>query len=663
MEGNGDRDRQDHQANGNGNGNGRRVLTQDGRPLRSQAELDERLARLRLERLAQESAAAQRASEPQTLDAAAIDLVVAQPAEEASPRADHVGRARQLEAAWLERLKLPGGREPNKRDRKVRRDFWEMLRLGHPFDRLQALIDDPDRPTGEQIWDFQKHLPPYSMEQAKTRRLIERRRLERQACWLKEHPDRDPGGKRLARLVGQLAAIDLPQAFETLEQLEEAAPPAGAIAAEPALDIPSWPVMANAAFQGLAGKIVRRIEPHTEADKVAILAQILVCFGNVIGRKRYWRVGGDLHYCNLFCCLAGDTSKARKGTSWALARALFDQLDAEWIAERLQGGLHSAEGLIDAVHDARVTHELLRDNSGKVVGTQKVELDPGVPDKRLLCIEEEFASVLKRMDGRGNTLSALLRQAWGRGDLRSMIKGSKDKATGAHVSIIAHTTAADLRFLSSTDQENGLGNRVLWFAVRRSKCLPEGGGLAFLGDLVGHLSAAVAFAKQPGEMVFDDEARADWYRVYPELSAGRPGLAGAMTARAEAQARRLATIYALLDCSAVVAARHLSAALAVEAYVRATVHYFFGGSIGNPLAEEIHVLLQTRPAGVGRNELRDHFGRHKSAHDVARAVAALRDHGLIEITTEKPGPGSGGRPREVIKLRGCAVTPIPEHKL
>src|SRR5437660_378269 len=45
--------------------------------------------------------------------------------------------------------------------------------------------------------------------------------------------------------------------------------------------------MASAALTGLAGEIVRTIEPHTEADPVAILLQFLVAFGNVVGRNPF----------------------------------------------------------------------------------------------------------------------------------------------------------------------------------------------------------------------------------------------------------------------------------------------------------------------------------------------------------------------------------------
>src|SRR5947209_2408381 len=42
------------------------------------------------------------------------------------------------------------------------------------------------------------------------------------------------------------------------------------------------------AFYGLAGDIVRAIEPHSEADPVGLLLQALVMFGNVVGRCPYF---------------------------------------------------------------------------------------------------------------------------------------------------------------------------------------------------------------------------------------------------------------------------------------------------------------------------------------------------------------------------------------
>lgn len=62
-------------------------------------------------------------------------------------------------------------------------------------------------------------------------------------------------------------------------------PPAGIVLQAPA----GWPAPPGAAaYHGLLGEIVRRLEPETEADPVAILAQMLVCFGAAVGRGAYF---------------------------------------------------------------------------------------------------------------------------------------------------------------------------------------------------------------------------------------------------------------------------------------------------------------------------------------------------------------------------------------
>jgi hypothetical protein len=115
----------------------------------------------------------------------------------------------------------------------------------------------------------------------------------------------------------------------------------------------AWPdPPADAAYHGLAGEIVHAIEPHSEADPVALLVQLLVGFGNAVGRTPYAAVEADQHHTNLFTCLVGDTAKARKGTSWGHPRKLLTEADPDW-SERIVGGLSSGEGLIAQVADEK----------------------------------------------------------------------------------------------------------------------------------------------------------------------------------------------------------------------------------------------------------------------------------------------------------------------
>jgi hypothetical protein len=407
---------------------------------------------------------------------------------------------------------------------------------------------------------------------------------------------------------------------------------------EPAQEVqpPVWPDPPDAAAHyGLAGEFVRVVGPHTEADPAALLVQLLVAFGNVIGHEAHFVAEGDRHFFNEFAVLVGRTGKARKGTSWGRVRQLVEAVEPSWAAECINSGLSSGEGLIN----------LVRDPAGDPASDKA---DPGAADKRLLAYEPEFASVLKRADQQGNTLTAVLRMAFDGGDLRTLTRHSPLKATGAHVSLISHCTIEELRrYLSATESANGFGNRILWLCVRRSKVLPEGGNLdpAALAPIEERLREAVEFAKDIGGMQRDEQARTVWHAVYEMLSEGKPGMAGALLGRAEVHVMRLACVYALLDLSDVVRAEHLRAALALWEFCERSVKFNFGDSLGDPVADELLRLLQgAGPAGVTRTDMLHYFSKHKHSDRIGRALGLLLEHRLARF--EKSQEKGTGRPVE-----------------
>ncbi len=87
-------------------------------------------------------------------------------------------------------------------------------------------------------------------------------------------------------------------------------------------------------YHGLAGRIVRAIEPHSEADPIGVLISFLVGFGNAVGRGPHVLVGRSRHGCNLQAVLVGDSSTARKGTAWDDARWLLALAEPEWVRTR-----------------------------------------------------------------------------------------------------------------------------------------------------------------------------------------------------------------------------------------------------------------------------------------------------------------------------------------
>src|SRR3984957_15583883 len=86
--------------------------------------------------------------------------------------------------------------------------------------------------------------------------------------------------------------------------------------AAPAPQLCSHPMFERFALYGLAGEAVRTLAPHTEAQPEAILLQLLAAFGNILGPGPHCMVGATRHTLNLFVVLVGESSKARKGTSW-----------------------------------------------------------------------------------------------------------------------------------------------------------------------------------------------------------------------------------------------------------------------------------------------------------------------------------------------------------
>ena len=64
--------------------------------------------------------------------------------------------------------------------------------------------------------------------------------------------------------------------------------------ATPAYCPTPWPdPLAEEAYYGLPGEIVRTIEPHSEANPAAILVQALIASGSAIGRIPYLRAEAD----------------------------------------------------------------------------------------------------------------------------------------------------------------------------------------------------------------------------------------------------------------------------------------------------------------------------------------------------------------------------------
>ena len=401
----------------------------------------------------------------------------------------------------------------------------------------------------------------------------------------------------------------------------------------------SFPSLGKIASYGLAGSIVRSIYPFTEASEAALLVQLLACFGNVIGRSAHFVVEADMHFCNLFILIVGVSAKGRKGTSFGHIERLFQRAAPEWISNHVKKGLSSGEGVV--LH--------LKDDEG---GT---EITEHLKDKRLFSNESEFASVLKTSSRDGSILSPVLRDCWDGKRIATLTKNSPLIASGGHVSLVGHITTIELnRYMNGVETSNGLANRFLYFLVERSKVLPDPPSIdeSDLKLMAGDIQDSIKFAKSIGRMSFSLEAKNHWEQIYPKLSEGHAGIYGSITARGEAQVKRLAMVLSVFNRDTKITFDALQAALELWSYSCASVRTIFGTSTGDPLADRIVNILSGGDSGLSKSEISNKLGNNFNKGSLDSSLNQLAMMGLASSHKLK----TNGRDQEIWTLNSQTNT-------
>ncbi len=426
------------------------------------------------------------------------------------------------------------------------------------------------------------------------------------------------------------------------------------------LSLKEWPRFSWNACPGLLGDFVRLATRNSEADPAAVCVTALVRFGAEVysyggrsGLGPHFYIGETIHPPRLFAVICGNSSKARKGTSRHPVTKLFGREHCQpadlksWsvaLPARESGGpLSTGEGLAHHVRDEsdeeRERHQ--RQNPNEPIREQG--------DKRLIILDEEFASGLACTKREGNTLSMGIRCFWDSGDYAPLTKNNPVTVRGAHISILTHITMQELAVcLGEVQAVNGFGNRFLWVCARRAKLVPLPSRMpdAELAPLQRELWRLVALAQRRGTMTMTSPAEALWESLYTELSQEHSGLAGSIINRAEAQTLRLALIYALLDGQGQIEEAHLHAALAFWQFAQESALYIFGNKAADPVEQKILALLAT--GEKSSTEVNKHFGGHVSKERLQNVLEELAARQRIRLTKYN----SGGRPRLVISLCG-----------
>jgi len=394
-----------------------------------------------------------------------------------------------------------------------------------------------------------------------------------------------------------------------------------------------FPGRSSPIFNGLVGEMVDVYKGCTEAAPETIAVQFLVACGSLFDRGPYFKLGREQR-CNEFLLLIGPSAIGRKGESLDKAQHIPRLADPEWYANS-GGGLTSGEGLIDAVRDEVV--------ATTPKGKEYVK-HPSVDDKRLFAKQSEFAAVLKQGQRHGNILAETLCDFWdGEEYVRSRSKGEPRCATGAHVSIVAHSTPEDIReFLTERLQANGFANRFVTFYSKKCCDLPIPGDEDSREEskLADHLAAIVEKARrEPVRYSLSKEALRLWEQEHKRLSEPPyPGLVQAMLARSAAHAIRFAMIYAVLGGSKdYILLPHLESALAVMAYSEASVLHLWKGRSGDKRVDKVRELTAEPGSRISLSEIQAAFGKHLYGQDLTDVVNDAVALGGRKIETKKTG--------------------------
>ena len=396
----------------------------------------------------------------------------------------------------------------------------------------------------------------------------------------------------------------------------------------------AWPAPPPpSAFIGPLGDFVHEVAPLTEGDPSAILLQSLLLFGSRLGRTLHVRVGATYHYGNNNLLVVGTTARGRKGVAASIAELLFRPMDgntddtvtisSDPLHCMPSKGLSSGQGLIN----------LLRNPTAD---------DPGVLDKRLAVLEPEFARVLAMSRMKDSTLSATIRDLWDSGTSQIMNKGTPVWSTGGHLTIMGSITPAELiKETTATDYENGLLNRFIFCASRRTKLLPMPDSLdPHRFDSTRQMLRAYvanALTAGPRELQFDQAAKEWWCdALYAELERERFGIASSLLARASPHVRRLSLIFAASEGSTTIRLSHLTAANELWRYAERSVAYVFGSSTGDKLADLILSHLLIAKDGLSSYGVYEALSKNYTEPQRTAALAVLVKHGLATCAVESP---------------------------
>jgi 5S rRNA maturation endonuclease (ribonuclease M5) len=395
---------------------------------------------------------------------------------------------------------------------------------------------------------------------------------------------------------------------------------------KPKPEVGKPPGIRDEAFYGLAGRLVRLLEPYLEANREAILANVLAAIGVLFERRGYAKVSADPHYPIDYFLIVGDTAKGRKGTTTNAVLEMAERVRPGYKSRGLYS-MSTGEGLINALMKPQTEEE-------------KDQNLPSQAEYPATFVNlGELAGLLSVMTRDSNTLPTVLRDAWDGKPLQVNTRNQRLCLPNVSLGIIANTTRSDLTKVNPVDIGNGFINQFIFIWSQRSKLLEEGANLDTLFKseawalTLKELHAAILAADKIGEVKRDSETVQLWKEMYYDFNVSGDSVVDKLLARNDAHTLRLSVEYALLDRSPVIRPCHLKAARAVWDFSEQTIRFLFGG----PDAESqrlMDALAENGPMTTGEIR-RQLFGANKSTEYInAKMEAMEKDRRVRRVVKE-----------------------------
>jgi len=236
--------------------------------------------------------------------------------------------------------------------------------------------------------------------------------------------------------------------------------------------------------------------------------------------------------------------------------------------------LASGEGLVWSIRDDRM------DKDGELV--------LGVSEKRLFINMSEFGGALSVMRRSGNTLGAMIRDAYDLQRLETNGKVEPCSVESYSCNLSAAITPAELASLMfdsrdvNASADNGVGNRPIYVFCRRDKLVSRPTPTANVDDIVDIFWANIFYVYEvlsPNgldrcvELQFSQEGAAAWDANYARLDAlcGSSADAQKLHGRITTNCRKLAALLALINGEYLISAEAVLAAIAWMEYASRTI--------------------------------------------------------------------------------------------